>query len=206
MTPKELAQTEGVPIALRWVCAAIATLQAHLTSLARSEPGDLLAQRALEINFSLSGEQPLTSVYVVLVIARFVQARGVLEQSSQHFYDIDEQAARELFGEDIPPAYAHGGRVYFTPRFDPYNPVTKRGFGPQCRAAMVLHESIHLIAPRSGEPEIHISEWDEPAFSQQSFEESLHNPSSYASFGAQVFQRALAWPPSARFGAGRPAD
>ncbi|MFO0547347.1 MAG: hypothetical protein U0271_03105 [Polyangiaceae bacterium] len=206
MTPKELAESEGVPIALRWVAASLALLQNHLTALAKDEPGDELAWNALETNFSLSREQPLASVYIVLVIARFVQARGVLEHSNRYFHDIGEPDARAIFGDDIPPAYAQGDGVYFTPRFEPYDAVTGRGFGPCCRAAMVLHESIHIIAPRSGEPAIHISEWDEPAFSGQSFEESLHNPSAYASFGAQAESRALEWPRSARFGAGRPAD
>ena len=49
-------------------------------------------------------------------------------------------------------------------------------------------------------------EWDEPGFSMQSVEESLHNPSSYASLSAQVYVGRAEWPKSARYGAGRPAD
>jgi hypothetical protein len=71
---------------------------------------------------------------------------------------------------------------------------------------MVIHECVHVFDERSGEAEIHISEWDEPRFSANPPELQMHNPSAYASFAAQVHHARHAWPVEARFGAGRPAD
>ena len=80
------------------------------------------------------------------------------------FFDADEAETKKYFGRAVPPAYALYERgVYFTPAFAPFDAATESGFGPCCRAAMVLHESVHVVDRRSGEPAIHISEWDEPA-------------------------------------------
>jgi hypothetical protein len=206
MTPAELAARESKPIALAWIDAAIAALQNHTTSLLAGKGGSPLVRSALRTSFSLR-EEPLESLYVVVVIAMFVRARDVIVKSNEYFHDVSEDEARELFGEGIPPAYAiHNRGVYFTHHFAPYDAQTGAGLGPNCRAAMVVHESIHVFDPRSGEPDIHISEWDEPRFSEQTIEEALHNPSAYASLGAQLYTRSMEWPRSARYGAGRPAD
>ncbi len=81
-----------------------------------------------------------------------------------------------------------------------------RGFGPRCLTAMVIHECVHVFDARSGEPEIHVSEWDEPRFSAIAPALQVHNPSAYASFAAQVHHGELEWPREARFGAGRPRE
>lgn len=195
MTPRDLAEREGKPIALGWIEAALSALEAE-TELARV---------ALAVNFSLQKPDP----EIVREIARtFEKAQGVIARSDRTFVSVSEAAARRFFPNGgLPPAYAvFDEAIYFTPEFAPFDPATRRGFGPMCRAAMVLHESVHVIDRDSGAPDVHISEWDEPGFSAQSAVESLHNPSSYASFAAQVHSGALAWPREARFGAGRPAE
>lgn len=113
------------------------------------------------------------------------------------------ERAVEIFGADsVPPAFAiFEAHVYFTPHFRPHD--QSGGFGPLCRAAMVVHESVHVFDRRSGEPEIHIAEWDE-RFETRSPEQQQHNPSAFASFAAQVHERRLEWPRSARVGAGNP--
>jgi hypothetical protein len=199
MTPKELAEREGNPIALAWIDCALEVLG--------TSPDGTLARAALAVNFSLPRGSDGRDA-VATIRATFERARTVLVRSDRYFVSVTEAAARRFFPTGgLPPAYAlFEEAVYFTPTFEPYDAATGNGFGPMCRAAMVLHESIHVIDPDSGSPEVHISEWDEPGFSAQTLEASLHNPSAYASFAAQVHQSALDWPREARFGAGRKAD
>lgn len=190
LTPREFAHKESKPIALGWVVAARAAL------LNRSGP---LTQAALEINFAWARVGPeKRDAQLRHIGASFASIESVLIESSRRFVDVTEERAAEIFGKDgVPPAYAiFADRVYFTPYF--------REFGPMCRAAMVVHESVHVFDRRSGEPEIHISEWDEQ-FETRSPEQQLHNPSAYASFAAQVYEQKLEWPRSVRFGAGNPA-
>lgn len=195
MTPKELAEREGKPIALGWIDSALRELGAS----------SQLARAALAVNFSLRSGAP---DLVAEIVATFEKARSVILRSDRYFVSVSDAAARRFFPTGgLPPAYAlFDEAIYFTSEFAPYDAATGRGFGPMCRAAMVLHESVHVIDRESGAPEVHISEWDEPGFSAQSVDESLHNPSSYASFAAQVHAGALAWPREARFGAGRRED
>ncbi|HEU4410130.1 MAG TPA: hypothetical protein VFS43_33050 [Polyangiaceae bacterium] len=197
MTPRRLAEREGKPIALRWVDAAASAL--------RERPGGELARAALATAFKVRDPAP---AFVARVLETLARSRAILLESDRWFYDASEREARELFvGEGIPPAYAIGGQgVFFTPRFEPHDPASGRGFGPRCRAAMVLHETVHVFDERSGEDAIHVSEWDEPRFSAQTPEESLHNPSAYACLAAQIAEGRLEWPRDERYGAGRPAD
>jgi hypothetical protein len=214
VTPKELAEHEGKPIALAWIERSLVVLREYERWLAGGAAPDTfdLVRAALEINFSL----PATlgrkqGALVGLILETFARSRAVLVRSDRYFVGVTERAAKELFPPehhaDIPPAYAiFEEAIYFTPRFEPFDPSTGRGFGPMCRAAMVLHESVHVVDVESGEPQIHISEWDEPGFSAQTAEDSVHNPSAYASFAAQVHAGAREWPRAARYGAGRRAD
>jgi hypothetical protein len=202
VTPKELAEREGKPIAIRWIDAAIA-------ELGRRE--SRLLQCALATSFSVPDTVVADGDVVEAIVDTFVRCRDVLVRSDRYFVGVTEGSARTIFPPsahaDIPPAYAiFEEAIYFTPRFEPFDSASMRGFGPLCRAAMVLHESVHVIDPLSGAPNVHISEWDEPGFSAQTIEESLHNPSAYASFAAHVHEGALDWPRSARYGAGRRAD
>lgn len=213
MTPKELAEREGKPIAIAWIDAATHALRDYEAWLAGGvEPATrALVASALATSFSLpaSADPRELREYVAQILDTFARSREILVWSDRWFVGVTEQAAANLFGgaSKIPPAYAiYDEAIYFTPRFAPHDPVTGRGFGPLCRAAMVLHESVHVIDPRSGEPDVHVSEWDEPRFSAQTPDESVHNPSSYASFAAQVHTGAMEWPRAVRFGAGRPAD
>ena len=188
MTPSQLAEEENKPIALEWIDAALVAL--------RDRRDDEVTEAALETNFRIPrGAHRLRAELGIFGI--FVLARAIIVESDKHFRSVSEEEAKALYGEGIPPAYAiFGDGVYFTPHF--------ARFGPLCRSAMVVHEAVHVIDPRSGEPAIHISEWDEPRFSAQTIEESLHNPSSYASFSAQVFEGRVEWPRDVRYGAGSP--
>ncbi len=189
-TPRSLAEEENKPIALAWIDAALEAL--------RDRPDDEVTVAALETNFRLP-RGSVDAVSVLSIFRTFVLARAIIAESERWFYDVTDADAVALFGSEdaIPPAYAiFGNGIYFTSRFD--------RFGPLCRSAMVVHEAVHVFDPRSGEPAIHISEWDEPRFSSQTIAQSIHNPSSYASFSAQVFEGRVDWPRDARPGAGSP--
>ena len=183
------------PIAARWVASARASLDAD----------DALLRAALETNFAWdrapASEQPRLLSFIADHLA---SVDRVLRESERLFRRPWPWDVRRFFGEHPPPAYAFDGYVYFTDEFRSYE--GDRGFGPMCLAAMVIHESVHVFDARSGEPEIHISEWDEPKFSAVPPLLQIHNPSAYASFAAQVHHAQLEWPREARFGAGRRAD
>ena len=165
--PKRLAENEGKPIARRWIQSARA-------ALARVIDGDrdVVAEAALSVSFRVGDAfSPEGRSLVLHVGATLLAVDGVLEDSARRFASVSEREASRVFPShvlpDIPPAYAvFGDRVYFTPRFAAFDPSTGRGFGPMCRAAMVLHEAVHVIDRDSGAPDVHVSEWDEPRFSQ----------------------------------------
>jgi hypothetical protein len=192
-----LAETESKPIAQDWVRSARA-------ALARG-PDDALTNAALRVNFAWDRVPARArSALLAFVDRHFASIEGVLKGSDALFVVADPEDWRPHFGDTPPPAYVYGGLVYFTSEFRPFDPATQRGFGPLCRAAMVVHESVHVFDARSGEAEIHVSEWDEPRFSLLVPELQRHNPSAYASFSAQVHHQELEWPRDARFGAGQP--
>ena len=51
--------------------------------------------------------------------------------------------------------------------------------------AILIHEATHLVDFESGKPENHVSEFS-PAYDAQTAEQSMHNPSSYATFAWHV--------------------
>ena len=191
MGPLEWAETAGKSSALAWLASAEAAL---------AQPEAPLTRAALQINFAWRQLDPsFTDMRLRQIRASFGAIRAVMRESAARFAEVSEAAAMELFrpgpGADIPPAYAiFADRIYFTPRFS--------GFGPKCRTAMLLHEAVHVFDRRSGEPAIHVSEWD-PRFDDLTAEQQLHNASAYGSFAGQVHHELLEWPREARVGAGR---
>ena len=73
--------------------------------------------------------------------------------------------------------------------------------GPHSRAAILMHEGTHAVdqAGRSGTEAVHVSEFNLAAYSGQSTDDSLLNPSSYASFAAHIANNG---DPPLRFGLG----
>lgn len=193
-----LAEEESKPIAAAWVRSARA-------AIARGE-ADPLTRAALRVNFAwdrVRGEE--RSALLRFVDQHFASIEGVLADSARLFRRAWPWHWAQFFPNGPPPAYVFAGRVYFTSAFRPYDPSTGAGFGPKCRAAMVVHESVHVFDPLSGGADVHVSEWDEPRFSALTPAQQRHNPSAYASFAAQVHHEQLEWPREARFGAGQPA-
>lgn len=183
--PLELARA-CIPLARAWVSAARRALGCESTELLRSALETSFAWRAVrdEREHLRHIDRTLASIEEVL-------------GDETRFAKVSFSKARKVFrSEHVPPAYAiFGDHVYVTPVF--------AEFGPLCRTAMVVHESVHVFDARSGEPEIHVSEWDE-RFASRTPEQQLHNPSAYASFTAQIHEGRLEWPREARYGAGNP--
>lgn len=172
------------PIAMRWVKSA-------RDSLDRTSP---LVKSALETNFAWNRvHETDRDATLTFILSHLASIDAVLNDAERLF-------RRPKQAEIDAPAYVHEGIVWFTDTF------SLQHFGPKCLAAMVVHESVHIFDPRSGEPMIHISEWDEPTFSALAPHLQIHNPSAYASYAAQIHHGALEWPRDARFGAGRPKD
>jgi hypothetical protein len=194
MGPLAWAQSEGRGMALAWLASAEGAL---------TRPEDALTRAALEVNFGWKQLDPsFTEMRLRQLRASFGSIRAVMLESAARFAEVTEAEAVAIFrpgpDADIPPAYAiFADRVYFTPRFT--------GFGPKCRTAMLLHEAVHVFDRRSGEPAVHVSEWD-PRFDEMGAEQQLHNASAYGSFAGQVHHAQLAWPREARFGAGRAGE
>ncbi|MFO1352236.1 MAG: hypothetical protein U1F68_16755 [Gammaproteobacteria bacterium] len=202
---RSLALNTDLPLAQKWTAAAITALNLFIANLTlKTGSGVLhnLCEAALTVNFAwqkVPAGQRLA--HATRVRTGFQALTTLYASANQRFTGASDEEARRLFPTakfpDLPPAYARfHGRVFFTADY--------RSFGPNCRAAMVIHECFHVIDLQSAQRIIHISEFDEPKFSNQSPQQKLHNPSAYASFAGQVFTNALQWPPSARFGAGNP--
>ena len=92
-----------------------------------------------------------------------------------------------------------GGPITFGPAFRSVTLTDGALIGPNSRAAILIHETTHVVDSRSGENAIHISEFD-PAYDAQPADLSIHNPSSYAGFAANVFPPP--GEPNPRFGLG----
>jgi hypothetical protein len=111
------------------------------------------------------------------------------------------------------PAYVlkTGGNVQVSPAFN--SPAR----GPNCQAAILVHESVHVVDGASGDNAAHIPEWatnDPPisgtvvagpgatfsktGYDLQTPEQAMHNASAYASFAVHVARGK-----DERFGDGR---
>jgi hypothetical protein len=173
-----------LPIAKRWVSSARERLD-------RNDP---LVRSALETNFAWKRVPDRDRDAVFAFVTSHLESIEAVMKDAERLF------RRPARAEIDAPAYVYEGIVWFTSTF------AFEHFGPKCLAAMIVHESVHVFDARSGEPAIHISEWDEPTFSAIPPELQIHNASAYASYAAQIHHGALEWPRDSRFGAGRPRD
>ncbi|WP_373499104.1 hypothetical protein, partial [Desulfococcus sp.] len=120
--------------------------------------------------------------------------------SNSRAFFVDDTASAEA-AKGTPAHVPFGsGKVNFTPSFQERDNRTSTGFGPMCRAAMVLHEPVHVVDhPAASMAANHVHEND-AAYAAQPAANQLHNAHSYASFGQHVF-----FGRDTRFGAGKPA-
>lgn len=214
-SPRRLALGD-VPLARRWARRALAAalhLERRLEGL--PTPGvagarSLVWAEALAVHFKLRapladaracgghrvGAAPGLLDPVGLVRSTFARLVELLGSAPAIFHDAPADAATSHRVDADAIAYTLGGQVWFTPRFAPPGHTDGGGYARPARAAMVLHELVHVLDPLSGDDENHISEWD-PRYAAMTAEQSVHNASSYAAFAQHATYLT-----DARFGAG----
>jgi hypothetical protein len=231
-TPSQLSgralALQDVPLAQEKLAAAWVAINTHgiLMDLEATRlpsgvkvPFDPVTVDALEVHFHLiqppgPGKFPGTTPKrllgrkdVSLIQAQYLRMALVLSKADTIIQDMT--AADRATFPDAPGVTDFGGTMRFGPMYrvfdgDSTNP-NGQGFGPNSRAAMVLHESVHVFDSVSWIPNfIHISEFDVRYDTAILPDNALHNPSAYATFAAHIVDRADRQPRGRRFGAGDP--
>jgi hypothetical protein len=158
---------------------------------------------------------PVTdTTFVPFIRATFRAISAVVINPAK--FDLITAAAATADKADGIAAYvkATGGNIQVSPAF---NSPTR---GPNCQAAIVVHEATHVVDGASGADAAHIPEWatvDPPisgkvtagpdatfsktGYDLQTPENAIHNAAAYASFAAHVARGK-----DERFGDGRQAE
>ena len=195
----DLAITD-TPLAGSKVRAAVTALNTLRTALANNGPLNITTTDALRVHFRLFIATPTIGVGRVVTDADLNLILTIYGQIITLF-----AAASTRFTTGVPvngiftaAEAPFGGPVRFGPAYTNVNSNFGGLIGPNSRAAVVIHESVHVFDRDSGRADIHISEFD-PAYDVQDPDLSLHNPSSYAGFAAHIFAGS---DPVPRFGLG----
>jgi peptidoglycan hydrolase-like protein with peptidoglycan-binding domain len=135
-----------------------------------------------------------TDVDIRLIRTTFNAIARVLRNNGNTFRD-----GVPVNGIGTPAEAPFARPITFGPAFRSITLPDGTLIGPNSRAAILIHESTHVVDNRSGAPAIHISEFD-PAYDAQDPDLSIHNPSSFAGFAANIFPPA--GEPQLRYGLG----
>lgn len=208
---------------LGWLWTARAQLAAYIANLDLGTPYPFnasLMQQALATHFHIAPGQSAAqkSAQAKQVLATFASVEGIYHQSTtrlRYRNDTEAEADGRWDAASATPdtaAYASfQGKISLTRLFPTY--------GPLCRAAQFLHETVHVVDNQSGSATTHIPEWyvtepeatrlgltfagDHPDLAQRydamPFSDAVHNPSSYAAFAQHLFYGS-----DTRYGAGKP--
>jgi hypothetical protein len=174
---------------------------------------DPIVETALASHFHITSATPRTEALRLLNIIRSNFNGTLVELSGgQHFRSVWRREMHADFaGARIKEAPGYTPlpprRICWSPLFHPRRPPKPGyewvglGFGPLCRAAMVLHEPIHFVDRQAN---FDTYEWG-PDYTALTANRAAHNASSYPSFAAHIAERSPLplWP---RYGAGRPQD
>lgn len=191
LTMSALAEKDKVT-SLAWANAALASLAAVKQFL---QPGPGVVGQfqsptvrtgltALEVHFRFSTVIGSKIVALDYITDQYNKAVNVLNNSQSFFID-DTTTEEALKGTPAHVPFGKG-KVNFTPAFRERTP-TGQGFGPKCRAAMVLHEPIHITDhPHSSTLATHVHE-NSPQYATQTAANQIHNAHSYACFGQHCF-------------------
>jgi peptidoglycan hydrolase-like protein with peptidoglycan-binding domain len=192
---------------LRWAQAAVQSLGTARAFFASNngpfnpalQPPPLrIALQALEAHFHFSTVVGSRVAAIDFISKSYGKAINILA-NSQNFF-IDDTTTQEALNGTPAHVPFGKGKVNFTPAFRERTP-TGDGFGPKCRAAMVLHEPIHITNhPLSSTVQTHVHEGD-AQYAQNPARFQVNNAHSYACFAQHVFFGS-----DTRFGAGRPAE
>lgn len=196
---QDLAQAD-VPLATKKVQAAISALTVFQASLRNGTAPEPLTVQALETHFRLVVGVPtigvtrqVTDADIVTILNRYGELLRLFAAGATRF-----RTGAPVNGIFTAAEAPIDGPVTFGPAFTNVNSNFGNFIGNNSRAAVVIHEGVHVFDRDSGRSDTHISEFD-PAYGRQPADLSLHNPSSYAGFAAHV---DLKRDPVPRFGLG----
>lgn len=197
---KELAQTD-VALATRKVTAALNALTVLRASPERVNPVNNLTIDALRTHFRLTQttstigvSRPFTTTDLETIIERYTQLIRLYAASETRF-----RTGAPINGIFTAAEAPINGPITFGPAFTNVNSNFGPFIGENSRAAVLIHEGVHVFDRISGRSDTHISEF-EAAYNWQSADLSLHNPSSYAGFAAHIDRKR---DPNPRFGLGQ---
>ena len=181
---------------------ALFALNGFRAALIVNMPVDQLAEDAMRTHFRLFLAQPtiavgrqITIADVDTIMARYNQLLSLFASSANRF-----ETGVPVNGIFTAAEAPLGGPVRFGPAFTNVDSHFGGRIGPNSRAAVLIHEGVHVFDRLSGDDNrTHISEFDEPRYSLQSADDSLHNPSSFAGFAAHIDNNG---DPTPRFGLG----
>jgi hypothetical protein len=203
----DLARTDTV-LATFKVNLAIQALNRFRAALIVAMPPDSLTVAALRTHFRLFMAAPtigvgrqVTVADVDLILAMYAQLLTLFATAGTRF-----ETGVPVNGIFTAAEAPLGGPIRFGPAYTDVNSHFGDRIGPgigrpsHSRAAVLIHEGVHVFDGESGNDALtHISEFDEPRYSQQPADQSLHNPSSFAGFAAHIENGA---DPAPRFGLG----
>jgi peptidoglycan hydrolase-like protein with peptidoglycan-binding domain len=194
------------PFALSKVQAALDALNAIPTPIIQADGTRVTiiqtSDDALQIHFRLINNAiPTIGVLRLLTDADLTQMLNTYNGIARTLRNADTtfRDGVPINGIGTPAESPLGGPITFGPAFRSVTLPDGALIGPNSRAAILIHESTHVIDAQSGQPAIHISEFD-PAYNAQIADLAIHNPSSYAGFAANIFPPP--GEPNPRFGLG----
>ncbi|QHV94608.1 peptidoglycan-binding protein [Spirosoma endbachense] len=187
-------------LAIKKVKAALQALTFFQTSRQNGTALDVLTVDALITHFRISASastlgasRPVKDTDLATIIERYTQLLGLYKDSATRF-----RTGAPVNGIFTAAEAPVNGPITFGPAFTNVNSNFGGFIGNNSRAAVLIHEGVHVFDRDSGRKDTHISEF-EPAYGAQPADLSLHNPSSYAGFAAHI---DLKRDPVPRFGLG----
>jgi hypothetical protein len=212
MEPRLLAMT-SIPLCRQWIGAALKQVNDGIAAGGDLSGLPTFARNAFSFHFKLPGTlaQSVVLAHLQTIKRNFEASDRTVLAAHTHFKSVSrKQTSIDLQSNMGAPAYVPQRRhISFTPFFHTFNPTarpgldwTEQGEGPKCRAAMVVHETIHLV---DGAAQFDIYEHG-PEYATMPVGRAVHCASSYPSFGAQVDPADIEFntsPAGPLYGAGR---
>lgn len=197
---RDLAQSDTVLAGLK-VRAAILALNLFKISQNNGTTPAPLTVAALRTHFrftiapaTIGVTRQITGRDVDNMLLRYNELLGLFAASAARF-----RTGVPVNGINTAAEAPLNGPITFGPGFTNVNSHFGDLIGPNSRAAVLIHEAVHVFDSQSGiDNDTHISEFD-PAYNIQPADRALHNPSSFAGVAAHIHNNG---DPSPRFGLG----
>jgi peptidoglycan hydrolase-like protein with peptidoglycan-binding domain len=196
----DLARADTVLAGIK-VQTAIVALNNLKINLNTGNPSLALTVDALRTHFRLTIAlatigitRQVTAADVDFMLSRYRDLVGLFAASASRF-----STGVPVNGINTAAEAPLNGPIRFGPAFTNVDSHFGDRIGPNSRAAILIHEAVHVFDDISGiNNDTHISEFD-PAYNIQRADRALHNPSSFAGFAAQIHNGS---DPTPRFGLG----